>query len=268
MDWTQAVALAALQGLTEFLPISSSAHLVLASRLFGWPDQGLAFDVAVHVGSLLAALAFFAKDWKRLAEGCWRAAFARRWNPDSRLAGLIALATVPAGAAGWLLNDWVEGQLRNVAAIAWASIGFGLLMGYADRRRRGRSGQGPALVEMRWSWALCIGAAQALALAPGTSRAGITITAGLLLGLGRQSAARFSFLLATPLILAAGAMQGFELAASGAPAHWPQLAAATLLSGAVAWLCIHFFLRWVERVGLMPFVVYRLALGVALLAWW
>ena len=268
MDWLQALALALVQGLTEFLPISSSAHLVLTTELFGWPDQGLAFDVAVHVGSMFAVLAFFAKDFWRLADGSWRGLRQQRWNADARMAGMLVVATLPAGVAGLFLAGWVEAALRNVAVIAWASIGFGLLMGYADWRSRRGAGRVRALTDMRWGQAALIGVAQALALIPGTSRAGITITAGLLAGFGHRDAARFSFLLATPLILASGALKGLDLALGDEPAHWPQLIVASAVAGVVAWLCIHYFLRWVERVGLMPFVAYRLVLGAALLALW
>ncbi len=268
MDWLQAIVLALVQGLTEFLPISSSAHLVLTSQWFGWPNQGLAFDVAVHVGTLLAVVGYFRKDWLRLAGGAWRSVASRQLDDDGRMAWLIALATVPAGLAGLALDDWMQLQLRSVTVIAWATIGFALLMAYADRRPNAGGGPGAdawGIADMNWRWALIIGAAQALALIPGTSRAGITITAALLLGFSRPAAARFSFLLAAPLIGAAGSLKGLELITAAQPAPWPQLAVATLLAGAVAWLCIRYFLRWINRIGLMPFVAYRLALGGALL---
>ena len=262
MDFAEVVILALLQGLTEFLPISSSAHLILPSELFGWQDQGLAFDVAVHVGTLLAVIVYFRADIRRLISGWVTTGFSRQPSADACLAWFIALATVPAGVAGLLLDNWIEHNLRSVTVIAWATIGFGLLLGLADFR----PGQKIALARMTLSMALFIGAAQALALIPGTSRSGITMTAALLIGMQRADAARFSFLLSIPLILAAGLLKGKDLAESLLPVDWSAIALGVVLSAVSAWLCIYYFLAFINRIGMMPFVIYRLLLGAVLLA--
>lgn len=261
MDWLQLVVLALVQGLTEFLPISSSAHLILVPVLTDWPDQGLAFDVAVHVGTLLAVIGYFRAEVVRLIQGGLAPLAGRAPGPDGRLAWLIVLATIPVGLAGLAFGDAVETTLRNPVVIAWASIGFGLLLWVCDR-------SGPRLRDehtVGWRGALFVGLAQALALIPGTSRSGITMTAGLALGLDRRAAARFAFLLSMPVIALSGGLQVTELAGSAAPVHWGSLLAATVLAAASAWLCIHLFLQFIARVGMTPFVIYRIALGVLLL---
>jgi undecaprenyl-diphosphatase len=260
MDLIEIVVLALLQGLTEFLPISSSAHLILPSEVFGWQDQGLAFDVAVHVGTLLAVMLYFRKDIVALISGWLTTGFSRNPNADGRLAWFVALATIPAGLAGLLLDDWIEANLRTVNVIAWTTIGFGILLGIADRR----TGQARSLATMTLWMALVIGLAQALALVPGTSRSGITITAALFVGLQRVDAARFSFLLSIPLILAAGGLKSLELAESVLPVDWSSILLGVAISAVSAWLCIYYFLAFINRIGMMPFVIYRLILGALL----
>ncbi len=258
IDWLQLVALALLQGLTEFLPISSSAHLILPSQLLGWPDQGLAFDVAVHVGSLLAVVVYFRQRLAVLAVGWGRQLAGNGRSEASDLVWLLALATLPAGLAGLLGSDFIEANLRSDWVIAIATIVFGLLLGAADRWGSHR------LVAIGWRAALVVGLFQALALIPGTSRSGITITAALLLGYRREAAAEFSFLLSIPII----ALSGLYMAAGliGGSVDWAVLIAAAALSGLAALACIALFMRWVERIGMAPFVLYRLLLGGALLA--
>jgi undecaprenyl-diphosphatase len=260
MDYTQVVVLAVVQGLTEFLPISSSAHLILVPVLTDWPDQGLAFDVAVHVGTLAAVVAYFREElWAMLL--AWLGSLRGRMTPDARLAWGVLLGTVPVGLAGLLLGDFIEAYLRSPLVIAATTLVFGLALGWADRRGR-RERDEHAL---RWSDVLWIGLAQAVALIPGTSRSGITMTAGLLLGLTRQGAARFSFLLSIPVIVLAGGYEAAKLASAPAQAHWGVLGLGALLSGLSAYLCIALFLRMLERVGMWPFVAYRLVLGGVLL---
>lgn len=204
MDTVQVVFLAIIQGLTEFLPISSSAHLILPSALLGWEDQGLAFDVAVHVGSLLAVLTYFRKDI-RLLIVCWcRSLTGGQQTPESRLGWQIILATIPAGLAGLFLGDLIELHLRSIAVIAFTTIVFGILLGLSDKF----SLRAKNLHQFTWRSALIVGCAQALALIPGTSRSGITITAALALGFDRIAAARFSFLLAIPVIVLSGGYKG------------------------------------------------------------
>tara|TARA_B100001109_G_C18865061_1_gene476854 strand:- start:21835 stop:22632 length:798 start_codon:yes stop_codon:yes gene_type:complete len=261
LDLFQIIVLALLQGLTEFLPISSSAHLILPSEVLGWQDQGLAFDVAVHVGTLLAVVIYFRQDIFRLLQGWLTTGFSRRPNADAKLAWFVGLATIPAGVAGILLDDWIESHLRSVEVIAWATIGFGVLLGVADRVRS----KGVSLAQMTLMMALIIGAAQALALIPGTSRSGITITAALFIGLHRVDAARFSFLLSVPLILAAGALKTLDLMNSVLPVDWFAIVIGVFVSAVSAWLCIYYFLAFISRIGMMPFVIYRLILGVVLM---
>jgi undecaprenyl-diphosphatase len=258
MDLTQAVLLALLQGLTEFLPISSSAHLALFPRLTGAVDQGLAFDVAVHVGTLAAVMTYFRAELRSLLRP---AAADPRARALRRLAGWVLLGTVPVALAGLLLHDTVATLLRSVTVIAWASIGFGLLLWAADRygpRRRDEYSVG-------WRDALLVGCAQALALIPGTSRSGVTMTAALALGLDARAAARFSFLLSIPVIALAGSYEALALLRTPAPVHWQALALGALVAGLSAYACIELFLRLLERIGFLPFVIYRVVLGLALL---
>ena len=167
MDMVQAVWLAIIQGLTEFLPISSSAHLILPAQILGWPDQGLAFDVAVHVGSFVAVVIYFRHDLQQLIMAWFKSLPVKAaGTPESRLAWCIILATIPAGLAGLLLGDFIEANLRSMAVIAVTTIGFGLLLGWADTRQRGVK----TVDQLSWKSALVVGAAQALALIPGTSR--------------------------------------------------------------------------------------------------
>lgn len=257
-DTVQSLILAVIQGLTEFLPVSSSAHLILPAQLLGWADQGLAFDVAVHVGSLFAVLAYFRRDLWQLALGSWCWLRYREQANQALMVVWLIMATIPAGIAGLLLDGWVEQELRSVTVIAVATLVFGLLLGVADRVGRG-------VAELDSGRVLVIGLAQALAIIPGTSRSGITMTAGLLCGLSRDAAARFSFLMSIPIIAAAGLLKSMDLAAANVPVPWLNLALAAIVSGVTAYLCIGWFLRLLERIGFMPFVIYRCVLGCILL---
>jgi undecaprenyl-diphosphatase len=262
MDLLQTFSLALLQGVTEFLPISSSAHLILLPRLVGWPDQGLAFDVAVHLGTLAAVVLYFWSEVTAMALEWTRSLATGRSTLNSRLAWAVILATVPAGLAGLVWKDNIETLLREPLVIAATTIGFGALLWWADvRGSRLRTES-----HLRWRDALVIGLAQALALIPGTSRSGITITAGLALGLTRPAAARFSFLLSIPVIVLAGGLETLELVRTEEAPEWRALLLGALVSGLSAYLTIRFFLRLVERIGLFPFVLYRLVLGALLLA--
>ena len=258
----QILVLAVVQGLTEFLPISSSGHLILAPHLFGFRDQGLAFDVAVHLGSLAAVLAFFRRDLVAIATGWLGTTVARRPSSrESRLGWAILIGTVPVVIAGLLLKSLVESELRAPWVIAVTTIGFGLMLGWVDlRAKRHRR-----LDTLNWRDALVIGLAQVLALIPGTSRSGITMTAGLALGLDRESASRFSFLLAIPTILASSLLVTLDLLDQAAPVDWNALGLGVVLSAIAAYLAIRLFLRFIERIGMWPFVVYRLLLGCAIL---
>ncbi len=262
MEWIQVVVLAMLQGLTEFLPISSSAHLILLPVIVDWPDQGLAFDVAVHVGTLLAVLAYFRADLRRMGGDWLRSLAAGGQVGDSRMVWFLLLATVPVGLGGLALATVGGGVVRSAAVIAAATLVFALVLWGSDRFGRGTR----RVADMGLRDALLIGAAQALALIPGTSRAGITMAAGLALGLTRQAAARFSFLLSIPAITLAGGHQALGAWSAQAPVAWDALLAGLLIAFLCAYATIHFFLALIERVGLLPFVLYRLALGVVLIA--
>lgn len=261
MDWLQTVVLALVQGLTEFLPVSSSAHLILAPRLFGWADQGQAFDVAVHVGTLAAVVTYFHQQLWAMARDWVRSLVALVPVGQSQLAWAVIWGTVPAGLCGVLLGDVVEQHLRSPVVIAAATIGFGLVLWWASVRPEGARDE----QALRWSDVLIIGVAQALALIPGTSRSGITITAGLMLGLRAKAAARFSFLLSVPIIAAAGCLHSLGLIKRGAQADWTAVGLGALVAAMSAFACIHLFLVLLDRIGMLPFVIYRLLLGVALL---
>ena len=261
MTLVQLVVLSLIQGLTEFLPISSSAHLILGGRAFGWPEQGLTFDVATHFGTLLAVLVYFRRDLWQMAVACLRPPADPGHAQARRLAGLIAMASIPALLAGFLAHDLVAGHLRNIEVIAWATIAFGLLLWWADAH-------GPRNLDLdgvRWKQALVVGLAQVLALIPGTSRSGITITAGRFVGLDAIDAARFSFLLAIPVIAGAGAFGAWQVAGGTAGIDWAEFWLGAGLSALTGWICIAAFLALVRRIGLVPFVIYRLLLGIALL---
>jgi len=260
MTWLQIVVLAVVQGLTEFLPISSSGHLVLVPFAFGWSDQGLAFDVAVHFGSLGAVLLFFRHDVAALLRGGVQAVRGRVDGIEARLALGIALGTIPAALAGLALAGWIESNLRSPSVIVATLSAYAVLMALADRF--GRRSRGIAAIRIRD--AVLIGCAQALALVPGTSRSGVTITTALALGYERKDAARFSFLLAVPVILLATGYQFLKLVLGEAAVPWLELGVAALISGIVAYASIDFFMRFVSRIGLLPFATYRLILAAVI----
>ena len=261
MTGIQVVVLAIVQGLTEFLPISSSGHLVLVPNFFGWTDQGLAFDVAVHFGSLVAVLLFFRRDIVALLRGGLDVLGAKVESVESRMALGIALGTIPAALAGLLLAGWIETNLRSPAVIVGTLSGYAVLMVIADRfGRRTR-----AITAVRIRDGVLIGLAQALALVPGTSRSGVTITAAMALGFERQDAARFSFLLAVPVILLATVYELGKLLTGDTAVAWTQLGIGASISAIVAYLSIEFFMRFVSRIGLLPFAIYRLLLAGVIL---
>jgi len=265
IDILQATALAFIQGLTEFLPISSSGHLAMIPLITDWPDQGLAFDCVVHLGTLTAVVLYFRRELSVMTAGLFRTISHRSWRADAdgRLAWLILIATIPVGLAGLALKDLVESDLRSIVVIAIASIGFGLLLWLADSRNR------PDKNERSWNLrdALVVGFGQALALIPGTSRSGITMTMALFLGYDRRSASRFSFLLSIPVIALAGGLKvkdWLEQPVQASSAS--ELLIGFAVSAVTAYTCIYLFLGFIERMGMKPFVAYRVVLGVVLLA--
>lgn len=256
-DWYSATVLAFVQGATEFLPISSSAHLILLPNLFGWTDQGLAFDIAVHVGTLLATLIYFRHDLLRIISAWLASLFKNAPSQDARLGWMIIIASIPVAVAGLIFHNLVEEYLRSTLVIASATLLFGLWLWYSDRYRRGNKN----VDSLSYADAALIGCAQALALIPGTSRSGVTITMGLMLGLTRRDATRFAFLLAIPAIFMAGGWQFMSLAVSDNSVDWLQIAYIAAVAGGVAFLVIHWLLKVVEKIGMVPFVIYRILLA-------
>jgi undecaprenyl-diphosphatase len=265
MSLFQISVLALVQGITEFLPISSSGHLILVPAFTGWPDQGLLIDVAVHVGTLGAVVGYFSRDVAAMLRGLgddWDGGLLAQ--PGRRLLAQLALGTAPVVAVGSLLAAAeATAPLRSIAVIGWTTLIFGLLLYAADRwgpRTRRMEG-------MTFTGALVIGASQVLALVPGTSRSGITMTAARMLGFEREDAARFSMLLAIPTIVAAGSLAVYEIHQLGQAELGAYAVLGAVLAFVSAWLTIALLMRWLQRASFTPFVVYRCALGLFLLAY-
>ena len=268
MSYAQAVVLGLVQGLTEFLPVSSSGHLILVPRVFGWPDQGLAVDAALHLGTLAALVAYFRGELVGLLAG----------TVSRRLGALVVLATIPAGLAALGFGRYIETNLRWPLLIAFTTAFWGVVMLIADRRAGVPAAATPAstrlvpgdpLERVSWRQGMAVGLAQALALIPGTSRSGITITTGLFADLDRATAARYSFLLGIPITAAAGLKKGAELARGGLPTgEGGPLVVAILVSFVSGWFAVWFLVTYLKRRSLTPFVVYRLALAALIVLVW
>jgi undecaprenyl-diphosphatase len=257
MTYAHAVVLGLVQGITEFLPVSSSGHLILVPHVFGWPDQGLAFDAAMHLGTLAALVAYFRSELLAMAAG----------TLSRRVGLMIVLATIPAGLVGLLFGKVVESNLRSPLLIAFTTAFWGIVMWIADRRAvPAPEGGGEQLERVRWGQGLAVGCAQALALIPGTSRSGITITTGLLSGIDRATAARYSFLLGIPITAAAGLKKTFDLLKAGVPAgETGPLVLAVLVAFLSGWLAVWFLVNYLKHNSLLPFVIYRLLLAAVIL---
>ena len=259
MDIIQTIILAIIQGLTEFLPISSSAHLILVSDLSDWSDQGIAFDVALHLGTLLAVLYYFKAEISDMVKAKH---FTSMDNAINSQLGIIVISTLPIILVGGLFNDFVTENLRTSMVIALASIFFGIILYLADTNQQQRS----QAVNLSLKLGLIIGLFQVLALIPGTSRSGITIAAGLFLGLSRVEASRFSFLLAIPVIIAASVLQSYELFTNDQISiNYMNFILGIAISSFVAFLTIQWFLELVSRIGMLPFVIYRVLLGLIII---
>ncbi|OSM04364.1 undecaprenyl-diphosphate phosphatase [Magnetofaba australis] len=265
MDWINAALLALVQGVTEFLPISSSGHLILMPHVMGWKDQGLTFDIAVNTGTLAAVMLYFRHEVARMLRGSLLIFTASgRADPDGRLVLLLAGATIPVGVAGLLLKDWVATVARDPLVIATTSIVFGLLLWWADRAAKHLRGW----ESIGWRDVAIMGVAQAIALIPGTSRSGITMTAGLAVGLTREDAARFSFLMAIPVGLLVALLDLKDIISGEAGMmDLSLLAFGFVVSAVCALAVIHWLLGWLKRQSMLPFVIYRLALGVGIFVW-
>lgn len=265
METFHAFILALVQGATEFLPVSSSAHLILVPKFLGWPDQGVAFDAFISLGTLAAVVSYFRRDLAAIFHH-WFAQFrtSRPADPEqyARLGNLLILATIPAVIVGFFLSDYVDSHLREPRLIAITSLIFGLLLGAADwfgRKQR-------PLAQTGWRAALVYGLAQALSLIPGVSRSGITMTAGLAMGFDRQAAARFSFLMSIPITVAAGTLETVKMLRADAALNWSALTVGFVVSAVAGYLCIKYFLHFLNRYGMWPHVIYRVALSALLLA--
>ena len=258
MTYTQGVVLGIVQGLTEFLPISSSGHLILVPYVFGWPDQGLAIDAVMHLATLAALLVYFRRELIGIVTGA----------VSRRLGVLLVAATVPGAVAGLLFGKAIESGLRSPLVIAVSTGVWAIVMWIADRRAAAApTAPGDPVERVSWGQGLAIGCAQALALVPGTSRSGITITTALFGGLDRETAARFSFLLGIPITAGAGALKGLQLAKTGLPPGQGGPLAVALLATFVAGLfAVWFLVNYLKRRSLQPFVIYRILLAATIFA--
>jgi undecaprenyl-diphosphatase len=263
MLWWQAVVLAFVQAVTEFLPVSSSGHLILVPHWLGWKDQGLEFDIATNTGTLLAVVIYFRRELTQLLrEGLPSLTHPAEFY-SARLLWALLVGTVPAGLAGLWIKDWVATEARSPLLVGTNAVVYGLLLGLADRFSSKRR----QLEELNWKHGLVIGAAQALALVPGTSRSGITMTAALALGYDRRSSAQFSFLLSVPIGAALGLKQIAELSSGSLQdLSWKLFLIAAGVSGLAGYLVIAGLLRWLRERSLLVFMVYRIVLGLILIA--
>ncbi len=261
MTITQVVVLALVQGLTEFLPISSSGHLILTPHFLAWSDQGLAFDVAVHLGTLFAVVAYFRHDLTAMSRAGVSVLKGGPVTQSARMLLWVIIATIPAGLVGLFLGGFIETSLRSPFVIAMTTMGFGVLLWLSDVFKKEHRTER----DLTYKDAILIGLAQALALIPGTSRSGITMTAGLALGLGREAASRFSFLMSIPVILLASLLQVHKLIKAEEAVDWVMLALGVVFSAVAAYVCIRLFLKFIGRIGFLPFALYRIALGILIL---
>lgn len=257
----QLIAIAVLQGVTEFLPISSSGHLILLPHVTGWPDHGLVVDVAAHFGTLIAVVTYFRADLMAMTAGWVRNVRGGAATPLSRLAWAVLWGTVPVSVIGLLTHDFIAENLRHPLIVAATTIGFGVVLLLSDRYgSRVRETE-----SITWSDIWLVGCAQCLALIPGTSRSGITMSAALAVGFTRTAAARFSFLLSIPVIFLAAGYETMNLVGSDVAVDWTGLITVTLGAAVSAFICIAVFLRLLDRIGMQPFVWYRFFLGGALI---
>jgi undecaprenyl-diphosphatase len=267
MEMLAAAILGIVQGLTEFLPVSSTAHLILVPWFLGWKYEGLTFDVALHVGTAVAVLTFFFCDWIRLAREMLLGFKEGKLlgNADRRLAWFLVVGTLPALVAGLALEEMIEKHLRSPLIIVFTLAALGALLLFAERRGRHTR----TIENLTWADSLSIGFSQAIALIPGVSRSGITMTTAMLRNSTRTSAARFSFLLSTPVILGAGILKALRLVdalqhpipGAAETIRWSVMGVGFLCAAVSGFLCIRFFLRYLQTKSFMPFVIYRFLLA-------
>ncbi|MFE2722618.1 undecaprenyl-diphosphate phosphatase [Kitasatospora sp. NPDC059327] len=264
MSWLHAAVLGLIQGLTEFLPVSSSAHLRVFSALLGWDDPGAAFTAVTQLGTESAVLIYFRKDIAAIVSTWVRSLFepALRSDQNARMGWFVIVGTLPIAILGKLFQSTIETQLRDLRIIGTTLIIFGVILAVADRTRAVRTARG--IDSLTFPHALIYGAAQSLALIPGVSRSGGTISAGLFLGYSREAAARYSFLLAVPAVLASGALELFKIGEGPAPA-WGPTVLATLIAFAIGYAAIAWFLKYISHHSFLPFVIYRVLLGILII---
>jgi undecaprenyl-diphosphatase len=263
MDIFQTVVLSLIQGLSEFLPISSSAHLILVPKLSDWADQGLGFDVVVHLGTLSAVVYYYRSIIRHLAVDFYYSITQTQTVGQSKLAWAILVGTIPVGLVGLLFKDYIEINLRSIEVIAYSTLIFGLLLGLASWYSA--NNDKPREI-IGWLDVTFVGFMQAIALVPGVSRSGITITAGLLIGLSRNMAIQFAFLLSIPVIMLSAMLIILDMYNQPQSVDWSVLVVGFIVAAISSYFTIVFFIKLLDRVGLMPFVVYRVVLGVLLLA--
>ncbi|MDT0316875.1 undecaprenyl-diphosphate phosphatase [Streptomyces millisiae] len=276
MSWFESIILGLVQGLTEFLPISSSAHLRLTAVAFDWEDPGAAFTAVTQIGTELAVLIYFRKDIVRIVSAWFRSLTDKeaRSNPDARMGWLVIIGTIPIGVLGLTLQDAIDGPFRDLRLIAMNLIVLGVILGVADRMaaRDALGGRHRAVRERKSLDQLSVrdgllfGLCQAMALVPGVSRSGATITGGLFLGYKREAAARYAFLLAIPAVLASGGYELTSIGEEGSHVSWGPTILATVVAFVVGYAIIAWFMKWVSTRSYMPFVWYRVVIGVVLLA--
>ncbi len=261
MDIIQTVTLALIQGVTEFLPVSSSAHLIILPKFLDWPDQGLAFDVVLHFATLCSIIFYYRFSIKVITRDLYDSIVTRKTQGESMLGWGLLLGTIPVGLIGLLFKESIELNFRSYEVVAFATIFFGLLLGFSDWLHRvldrGRE-------YIRGSDIFIVGCLQALALIPGTSRSGITITAALLIGLSRTLSIKYAFLLSIPVITLATILKTFDLSRNTSQVDWTYLLVGFVITLITSYFTIVFFIRLVERIGFLPFVIYRILLGVLL----
>ncbi|HCA88711.1 MAG TPA: undecaprenyl-diphosphatase [Streptomyces sp.] len=275
MTWFESFILGLVQGLTEFLPISSSAHLRLTAAFADWPDPGAAFTAITQIGTETAVLIYFRKDIGRIVSAWSRSLFDKemRGDHDARMGWLVIIGSIPIGVLGLTFKDQIEGPFRDLRLIATTLIGMGIVLGIADRlAARAEAGgkhravrERKVLRDLGVKDGLIYGCCQALALVPGVSRSGATISGGLFMGYTREAAARYSFLLAIPAVLASGALELREIG-EGAHGHvsWGPTLFATVIAFIVGYAVIAWFMKFITTKSFMPFVIYRIVLGIAL----
>ena len=262
LSWLQAIVLGISQGLTEFLPISSTAHTLIVSKLLGWPDPGAAFTAVTQVGTELAVVIYFRQDIARILKA-WLASLTKkseRANPDAKMGWYVIIGTIPIGIAGLAFKSSIETTARNLWLVAATLIVMGILLGLADRYARHTKSE----TDINTKNAVLFGLGQALALIPGVSRSGATITAGLAMGFKRDVAARYSFLLAIPAVFASAALTAGDIS-SDSFVNWPATIVATIVAFVVGYFVIASLMKYLQTRTFLPFVIYRIALGTLLM---